>query len=462
MTAPSGNHDDRPAGLPSGVSLQKIDGGPTYFADHGFTHASATFDNHDFFPIGVPGQTLGCDVHDGCAHWNSTIVSAYKRVGVNGFIDLYNGYGPGIEGLLASDGFWQIDRPQPSEPLDPTYRNGLQGYSWFDEIDSNSTCSSSMLPAADIGETVPCGSDPTGGASPRAIAEVTQGLHGAHGAGDPTRFVYGNYTGQDVANAPCCGLSTADAKLFANGLDVVAYDYYAINGAYCCHLPEGAPWYQYDVMKKMRALTGDSRPVWFGAEAGNPFSTGNGWNGTTATPAAEMAEVWNGIIGGARGFYWFDHDFGTGGGWAECDDDLINGDGIDNESSCGGGVLYHTLQSDAKQLDSEITDKFAPILTDPFANGYVSNTAVTGSRNSMNEMVKYDAASNAFYLFAAPRFKSAQTVTYQIAGDYSGPITVYAPVSSGVVPSTVTARDGRFSDRVSDGASVRIYMIPSQ
>jgi hypothetical protein len=456
----SANYRTSPcAGLRLGVSLQQIDGGPTYFADHEFTNSSATFDNHGFYPIGVAAQTLGCDVNDHCANWDSTMIAAYQSVGVNGFIALYNGYGQGVENVLASDGFWQIDRPQPSKPLAPTYRNAIQGYSWFDEIDSNSSCGSSMLPTADLGETVSCGSDHPGGASPGAIAEVTQDLHGAHGAGDRTRFVYGNYTGQDVANAPCCGLATADAKMFASGLDVVAYDYYAINGLYCCRLPQGAPWYQYDVMEKMRALTGDSRPVWFGAEAGNPFPTGNGWNGTTATPAAEMAEVWNGIIGGARGFYWFDHDFGTGGGWAECDDDLINGDGIDDERSCGGGTLYQTLQSDAKQLNSEITKKFAPIVNDPFANGYVTNTSVTGSGNSMNEMVKYDAASHDFYLFAAPRFNHGQTVTYQTAGDYTGPVTVYAPVSSGLAPSTVTARDGRFSDRVGDGTSVRIYVI---
>lgn len=448
-------------GLPVGVSLEQIDGGPTYFADHGFVNSSATFDNHRFFPIAVFDQALGCDVADNCAHWNSTMISAYKSVGVNGFLVLANGYGPGIANVLASNGFWDIERPQLAPPLTPAYRNTVQGYEWFDEVDSNNTCTTPGIPAADLGETVPCGSDTAGGASPTAIAQITRDLHGAHGAGDPTRFVYGNYTGQDVANAPCCGLSAADAKTFASGVDVVAYDYYAINGRYCCGLPEGSPWIQYDVMKKMRALTGDSRPVWFAAEAGNPFPTGNGWNGTTATPAAEMAEVWNGIIGGARGFSWFDHDFGTGGGWATCNDALINGDGIDNERSCGGGALYRTLQADVKQLDAEITDKFAPILNDPVANGYVKTTAVTGSGNSMNEMVKYDSASNDFYLFAAPRFTRAQTVTYTTAGHYTGPVTVYDPVTGGLSHRTVTARDGRFSDRVRDMTSVRIYVIPS-
>jgi hypothetical protein len=443
------------------VSLQQIDGGPAYFLDHGFTHSAGIFDNHGFYPIGVAAQTLGCDVSDHCAHWNSTVISGYQKLGVNGFVALYNGYGQGVENVLASHGFWQIDKPQPFEPLAPTYRNAIQGYAWFDEIDSNSSCRSSIPPSADLGEAVPCGSNSAGGASSATIAKVTQDLHGAHGPGDRTRFVFGNYTGQDVANAPCCGLSTADAKVFANGLDVVAYDYYAINGRYCCNLPSGTPWIQYDVMVKMRALTGQSRPVWFGAEAGNPFPTNHGWNGTAATPTREMAEVWNGIIGGARGFYWFDHDFGTGGGWAECTDDLINGDGIDNERSCDGGTLYRTLQSHAKQLNHEITDKFAPILNDPFAKGYVTNTSVTGSGNSMNEMVKYDAASAEFYLVTAPRFDSTQIVTYHTAGHYTGPVDVYDPVTGGLTTQTVSAVDGVVTGTVSDAADVRIYVIPN-
>jgi hypothetical protein len=39
--------------LPSGVTLQQIDGGPNYYADNGFTYAAnAGWDNPDFFPIG--------------------------------------------------------------------------------------------------------------------------------------------------------------------------------------------------------------------------------------------------------------------------------------------------------------------------------------------------------------------------------------------------------------------------
>ena len=40
-------------GLPPGVTLQHIDGGPTYYADHGFTNAvNMGWDSPNFFPIG--------------------------------------------------------------------------------------------------------------------------------------------------------------------------------------------------------------------------------------------------------------------------------------------------------------------------------------------------------------------------------------------------------------------------
>src|SRR5689334_15208258 len=40
--------------LPAGVTLQAIDGGPTYYADNGFTYAAlAGWDSPSFFPIGL-------------------------------------------------------------------------------------------------------------------------------------------------------------------------------------------------------------------------------------------------------------------------------------------------------------------------------------------------------------------------------------------------------------------------
>src|SRR5262249_54429189 len=45
--------------LPPGVTLQQIDGGPTYYADHGFTYAvNMRWDDPNFFPIGIWDGTV--------------------------------------------------------------------------------------------------------------------------------------------------------------------------------------------------------------------------------------------------------------------------------------------------------------------------------------------------------------------------------------------------------------------
>ena len=45
--------------LPPGVTLHQIDGGPTYYADHGFTYAvNMGWDNPNFFSIGVWAGTM--------------------------------------------------------------------------------------------------------------------------------------------------------------------------------------------------------------------------------------------------------------------------------------------------------------------------------------------------------------------------------------------------------------------
>ena len=47
------------ATLPAGVTLQQIDGGSTYYADHGFTYAvNMGWDDPNFFPIGVWNGTI--------------------------------------------------------------------------------------------------------------------------------------------------------------------------------------------------------------------------------------------------------------------------------------------------------------------------------------------------------------------------------------------------------------------
>jgi hypothetical protein len=182
-------------------------------------------------------------------------------------------------------------------------------------------------------------------------------------------------------------------------------------------------------------------------EAGEPF-TSNQWSGVTATGAMSVAEAWNAIIAGARGIQWFDHDFGgSAAGYATSSQDLID-----------TNPVFASLQSAVSAFDARV-EGLAPILNDPFANGYVTSVSNPNpdseDARSANVMVKYDAASNDFYVFVAPTSNKSQTLTFTTSGGYSGPVTVQGE------SRTVTATNGTFSDTFSGQTAVHIYIVPN-
>jgi hypothetical protein len=70
-----------PGGLPAGVTLGQIDGGPTYYADNGLTYAhNAGWDNPNFFPIGAwaaPINSAGAATRWAALGWNTAWVPNY-------------------------------------------------------------------------------------------------------------------------------------------------------------------------------------------------------------------------------------------------------------------------------------------------------------------------------------------------------------------------------------------------
>jgi hypothetical protein len=429
-------------GPPRGVRLQQIDGGTHYFGRFGKARGGSpsaragmsTFDSRSFYPISVYDQPLGCaSPCNAGSQWDPRVLTAYQHEGINGFISLYNGSNRSMLDGIAARRMWVID-----SPLAPSYPNPLKGYVWFDEPDGSSVACQGVPPPSALGESVSCGPNQYGYIPPRTIAQVTADLHGARGAGDPTRVVYGNYTGGHVAANS--GMSQAEASAFVNAVDIASYDDYILSGTY---EPDHNLWRQYDDMVHVRSEAHYTHPVWAYIEAGDP-ETHAQWSGLTVTPAMETAEAWNAVIGGARGITWFDHDFGgSDSGYADSSADLID-----------PNPVFAGLQATVKAWDAEVT-RLAPILNDPFARGYVTRTAVTGG-NAMNEMVKFDQRSSRFYIFAAPRFNSAQTASYSVSGRYSGPVAVYGERRA------VTATNGVFSDSVSGQTAVHIYVVPSR
>jgi hypothetical protein len=293
-----------------------------------------------------------------------------------------------------------------------------------------------------LGETIACSPTPDGRTPASVIDQVNQRLAQV----DPTRPTYCQYT-KPVAELQ--GLTTTQAAAYVNAAcGIVSYDSYIISDGWSSNHDL---WRQYDDVQRVRSLAGNGVPVFPFLEAGEPFYSTtycgagqtNSWSHITPTPAMEVAEAWHAVIGGARGIQWFDHTFGCGaGGYPNSGATLI-----DSNSA------YAPLQAAVKAFDQEIT-ALAPIINDPFADSYVTSTKSTGT-GTMNEMVKYDAATKNFYLFAGPRFNDNENVTYTVAGGYSGPVTVYGE------NRTVTATNGSFTDAVNGQTAVHVYVIPN-
>jgi hypothetical protein len=403
--------------LPSGVSLQQIDGGSTFFSH--FSNSSS-FDNPAVYPISVFDQTLG---YNGSS-WDPASLSSYHNEGVNGFISLYNGFNQAMMNSIQSDNMWVFDSSAPS------YASPMTGLQWFDEADGINQCGN-MPSGSLLGQSVPCSTGYYGGApSASQIGQITSDLHGAQGAGDPTRAVYGNYTGGNIAwpTPP-----NANSAAYVNAVDIASFDDYIITGGYD---PDHNLWRQYDDVQNTRAEANYSHPIWGYIEAGNPETSGS-WSGITPTPAMETAEAWNMVIGGARGITWFDHSFCSCGGMPQSSDTLID-----------PNPYWAPLQAAVKAWDQEVAS-LAPVINSPSANSYVTHTG------SMNVMAKYASSQNSFYVFAAPRFNSSQNITYTVAGGYTGPVTVVNE------NRTVQATNGQFTDNVAGQTAVHVYQIPN-
>jgi hypothetical protein len=422
--APTTGGGGTPTGLPAGVTLQPIDGGVNYFSK--WSNVPAAWSTPNFFPISAWDTAFP-------ATGNATEVAAYKNEGVNGFLNLAAGYTPTLLNQLAANGQWFINWEGGLNSSVPQAAQ-MVGHFWADEADGIGHCGD-MPSAAAFGETVPCTNTSDGRTPPSAIAQATADYHGAHGAGDPSRFVYGQYT-KPVSMDQFMTSSTASA--YENGVDVISYDHYIINDTY----NPGSLWQQYDETQNVRSQDNYTKPVWTFIEAPAPFASSQ-WSGVVATPGMIVAEAWNAIIAGARGIEYFDADFcGSACGYTGGPSTMVL-------SSTNSG--YAALQAAIKSFDGELTT-LAPIVNDPFANGYVQSSVTNA--NTMNVMAKYDQSSNQYYVFSAPRFNTTETATYTVAGGYTGPVTVYGE------GRTLQATNGKFSDTVAGQTAVHIYQIP--
>jgi hypothetical protein len=198
-------------------------------------------------------------------------------------------------------------------------------------------------------------------------------------------------------------------------------------------------------LEQIQALNGSSKPVTVDVETGCP-----GTNGSCTTPAASTAAAWHAIIAGARGIIWFQHNFS-----GPCEDFSTFYDGSDPASpkyNCQPvpGVTLHDVVNSVSAFNHEVA-RLNSVLLSPFAEKYVS----TGNAD-VSTMAKY--SDGAFYIFAAAGKPATpppnnQPVTFTVAGGYSGPVKVVGENRS------LQAVNGVFTDKFANEYSVHIYEV---
>jgi hypothetical protein len=382
-----------------GVVLRPVDGGPGYFG----RWANSLPTDASFFPISVWNETLNDPAGD---------TARYGRLGVNGYVGLWNGVNPQIAAALKASGQWAF--AQPSATGAPGYGRELAGYTWFDEPDGRDLCGempSWLAPdcRAANGRTTPAGI--------QAMADHVRAVDGS-------RPTFGQYTKPVALGA---GLDQTTRRAYVNAVDVVSYDFYPITDPW--ENPARNLWEQADAVNQVRDLTGRTKPVWAFIETSRLFGD-SPVGRVRPTDAQIQAEVWHAIIGGARGIEYFNHNFSGDPSYTQ---HLL----ID--------PTYASTAAAVAQTNSQI-HALAPVINAPYADNLVT---VAGGQ--VNVMAKY--LDGAYYLFVGSRSKSPQTVSLRLNGIGTTSATVVNE------NRTVAVNAGTLTDTLSGETAVHIYRI---
>jgi hypothetical protein len=388
--------------LPAGVTLVPIDGGPDYFGR--WSNSFPT--DPSFFPIGVWNETLA----------ELSWIQQYKDLGINTFVSLYNGVTTPMLDAIRNAGMYVVGGPTGPSP-DPGSVFAARYFA--DEPDGIYVCNHGL---------------------PSWLAELCSGVVGSHtfassvdamsnelARRDPTRPVFNQYTKPVALPGYGSPHTLNDLRTFARAGDITSFDYYPISDPWT----PGQVWDIYRATRHTRELANRSQPVWVFIETSYIFPETWG-NRRSPTPAQMQAEVWQAIIGGARGIEYFNHNFYE----------------QDPRQPPSQRVLitpaYAEMAAAAKQVNERL-HRLAPVINAPFAEGFVTATG------NVNVMAKYHAGS--FYVFAATSQHASQQVTFTLNGIEGA--TAVALDEGRSLPVT----GGRFTDSFQGETGVHVYRI---
>lgn len=420
------------------VTLRPIDGGPSYYADNGFTAAAAAgWDEPSFFPIGQD-----------YSFYPANDVATFKALGLNfthrvtSSTDL---------SALREAGIWVI-----------------QG--------------SGDTPTNGGSETVAGHMDEPGDWSDIQSAAALiagWGLPGLflHTAFTWNQIFYGTVSGVPGGNDTMpyvmgTGISTdGDVTLNVPAADIYWFAGSTITGG------GGVPYEGGLIYNQASNLTADQCAR--GPHYGDMIDTMRGWLTTPASPAPVFCAyietdngllsdpgarqitppewvwaVWSCVIHGARGIIYFSatSDYGDGSTF-----------GFSTSVLSGQSVSMY----DQAVITNAQLAALAPVINSEFAEGYFTvsptPTILNGATpdSGIDAMAKYFTGgygvTPGFYIFATTRESETAaniSATFTTADQYSGPVTVVGE------DRTVAATGGVFTDVFATGAAVHVYQLP--
>jgi len=381
-----------------GVELRPVDGGPDYFGQ--WTNSFPT--DPGFFPVSVWAETL-----DGTGR-----LKDYEALGVNTFSNLWGGPTPEVMDRIKAHGLYAIagtPDARVTEEFDAAYGNHLAAHYFQDEGDGRDVCGDQVPRLAAL-----CRPSADGRTSPDALQDMADAIRDE----DPTRPVYGQFT-KPVALLDY--LSEPQARAYVDGADIVSYDWYPLTDPYT----PGQLWEQADAVQTTRRLANYAKPVWPAIETSYVFAN----SARRPGPAEVAAEVWNALIGGARGIQYFNHSFRAG---HETTHVLLEPE-------------YQDVAAAVRVTNLRIAE-LAPVLNADYAHGFVKVT-----KGTVNQMTK--AHDGSFFLFVAARSERPQDVTLDLTGVGDTSATVLYEDRS------VEVTDGRLTDTFDGAEAVHVYRI---
>jgi hypothetical protein len=416
------------SGLPAGVTLKPIDGGPNYYCSHGFTNAcNDGWDSPSFFPIGP---------------WYGAV---YAQSDVNRWKDL---------------GWNTAFRTTGSASLPLMKSSGL-----FAIVDDEGSAETPGMGSETVGLLA---SD-----EPPTLSAYTSSLASTPNSQQDGRFWYLNntwnfihYGGLSPDNSSSDVLAkqiatpngtlrhadtqSVDTYWFSGAKGNASIDYegglmYGLSGEMSNAQAECGCRYG-DMVDSLRAdQTTYPAPIAQFVEDGGPFSEDTSAS-SYITPPEMNWSVWSSIIHGARQLIYFNHTFA---GPAISDDNLAQ-------------AYYQAVQpgqtisayGQAKATDALVAT-LAPEINSPQAIGYVSVSPAAQTFSGIETRATDN--NGKFTIFADTRdAETASNIqaTFTTADGYTGPVTVAGE------NRVVQAANGVFTDVFAKGSTTHVYQVP--